>query len=73
MGDLKPYVSKTMPGGPVLLVGSVLPIGPVTPVAPVEPVGPVGNCKGGTGGRVGPIKPVFNAAENKNSSNIIYL
>lgn len=43
MGDLKPYVSKTMQGGPVLPVGSVLPVGPVTHVAPVEPVGPVGN------------------------------
>ncbi|WP_303745856.1 hypothetical protein [Bacillus cereus] len=43
MGDLKPYVSKTMQGGPVLPVGSVLPVGPVIHVAPVEPVGPVGN------------------------------
>ncbi|GLV64812.1 hypothetical protein Bmyc01_34820 [Bacillus mycoides] len=37
------------------------------------PVGPVGNWKGCIGGNVGPIEPGFNAADDKNSSNIIHL
>lgn len=50
----------------------VIPVGPVSPVGPVLPVDPV-TPGGYIGGSVGPIEPGFNAAEDKNLSNIIHL